>query len=137
MPRAHHVGLTVDDLDRAVEFYRETFNFAVLSEFSVSGEAFATGVDVAGAEAEFVHLDADGIRLELVSYEPAGGDAAAAAINDTGAKHIGFEVGDLDAFYEGLAPSVETLSEPQTTDSGTRICFIRDPEDTLVEVLEP
>jgi len=32
---------------------------------------------------------------------------------------------------------VTTLSEPQTTDSGTRICFLQDPEGNLVEALEP
>lgn len=137
MPSAHHVGITVEDLDRAVEFYRETFGFEVLSRFSVGGEAFATGVGVPGARAQFAHLDADGIRLELVSYEPDGEDAAADGINDTGAKHLGFEAEDLDAFYEGLAPDVTTLSEPQTTESGTRICFLRDPEGNLIEVLEP
>jgi catechol 2,3-dioxygenase-like lactoylglutathione lyase family enzyme len=42
----------------------------------------------------------------------------------------------LDAFYAGLPADVETISEPQTTASGTRICFFRDPDGNLVEVLE-
>lgn len=137
MPVAHHVGITVEDLDRAVEFYRDTFGFEVLSRFEVAGDAFETGVGVPGASGQFAHLDADGIRLELVSYEPEGGEAAADALNDTGAKHLGFEVEDLDGFYAALDDEVETISEPQTTASGTSILFVVDPEGNLVEVLEP
>jgi len=137
MPSAHHVGITVDNLDRAVEFYSDTFDFPVLSRFEVAGEAFETGVGVDGATAQFAHLDADGMRLELVSYEPKGDDAAADAINDTSAKHIGFEVADLDAFYADLDDGVETISEPQTTASGTSILFVVDPDGNLIEVLEP
>jgi len=133
---AHHVGITVTDLDRAVEFYRDTFGLAVLDRFTVSGESFSTGVGVPGATGQFAHLDADGARVELVEYDPEGADAAAESVNQAGAKHLGLGVDDLDAFYDGLADDVETLSEPQTTASGTRILFVRDPEGNLVEVLE-
>lgn len=71
-PTAHHVGITVSDLDRAVDFYTETFDLDLLSEFSVGGDAFAEAVAVEGASAEFAHLDADGARIELVAYDPAG-----------------------------------------------------------------
>ena len=42
----------------------------------------------------------------------------------------------LDDFYRSLSADVETISEPQTTETGTKICFLRDPDDHLVEVLE-
>ena len=136
MPPAHHVGITVTDLDRAVDFYTDVFDLPVLAEFSVSGEEFATGVDVPGATGDFAHLDADGIRLELVEYDPEGDAAHADRVNQPGAKHLGLEVENLDDFYRALPEQVATLSEPQTTESGTRICFVQDPEGNLVEVLE-
>jgi catechol 2,3-dioxygenase-like lactoylglutathione lyase family enzyme len=133
---AHHYGITVDDLGPAVEFYRDVLGLDVLDRFSVSGEAFATGVGVDGASGEFVHLDADGARVELIEYDPDGEDASATAVNQTGAKHLGLSVSDLDAFYEGLPVDAETLSEPQTTASGSRILFLRDPEGNMVELIE-
>ena len=136
MPATHHVGLTVSNLDRAVDFYERVFDFPVLSRFSVSGEAFATGVDVPDATGNFAHLDADGVRLELVEYDPAGESAHADRVNEVGAKHVGLEVEDLDDFYRALPEDVPTLSQPQTTESGTRICFVQDPEGNLIEVLE-
>jgi catechol 2,3-dioxygenase-like lactoylglutathione lyase family enzyme len=140
---SHHVGITVADLDRAVAFYRDVLGLDVLARFAVDGDAFATGVGVAGASAEFVHLDAGGARVELVSYEPegdrVGGDAEAGrttTVNQPGATHVGLSTDDLDAFYESLPDDVETQSPPQVTSSGTKILFVRDPEGNLVEVLE-
>jgi len=134
--RVHHVGTTVAELERAVDFYTETFDLGVLAEFESSGEAFSTGVGVENATGRFAHLDGDGTRVELVEYEPAGGEAAADSLNDTGAKHLGFGVDDVEAFYEDLPDDVETLSEPQTTSTGTTILFVEDPDGNLVEVLD-
>ncbi|MCL9816174.1 VOC family protein [Natronocalculus amylovorans] len=133
---AHHVGVTVTDLERSIAFYQSLFGFAVSARFSVSGEAFETAVAVPDARADFAHLDADGIRLELVSYTPSGADRLDSQLNDAGAVHIGFSVTDLDRFYTELPADVEPLSEPQTTETGTSILFLRDPDGTLIEVLE-
>ncbi|MBV0925601.1 VOC family protein [Halomicroarcula limicola] len=133
---AHHYAVTVSDLDRAVSFYRDALELDVLARFSVGGGAFATGVGIEGASADFAHLDAGGARIELVEYAPEGEPRSDGDLNRPGATHLGLEVEDLDAVYEGLSDEVETLSEPQTTESGTRICFLRDPEGTLVELLE-
>ncbi|AQL41855.1 hypothetical protein BV210_03595 [Halorientalis sp. IM1011] len=133
---AHHVGLTVSDLDRAVAFYRDTLGLELLSRFSVGGDEFASGVGIPGASADFAHLDADGARVELVEYEPKGDESAHARLNQPGASHFGLEVEDLDAFYADLPADVPTISEPRTTESGTRICFLQDPDGHLVEVLE-
>ncbi|WP_136589369.1 VOC family protein [Salinigranum halophilum] len=134
---AHHVGVTVANLDRVVDFYREVLGLDVLARFSVDGEAFATGVGVDGASAEFAHLDAGGARIELVSYDPEGDSCDEQVVNQPGAVHVGLSTADLDAFYESLPDHVETQSPPQRTASGTKICFLRDPEGNLVEVLEP
>ena len=133
---SHHVGITVRDLDRTVEFYRTVFDLDVVAEFDVSGEAFETGVDIDTASARFAHLDAGSTRLEVVEYEPAGDPSELPRLNDQGATHLGLEVDDLDRFYADLPSTVETLSPPQTTETGTRILFVRDPEENLIEVLE-
>ncbi|WP_435066585.1 VOC family protein [Haloplanus sp. C73] len=132
----HHFGVTVADLDRAVDFYRDTFDFDDPERFTVSGDAFSDAVDVDGATGRFAHFVLDGARIELVEYDPAGDDVPESTVNQPGATHLGLAVDDLDAFYADLDPSVTTLSEPRTTESGTRICFVRDPDGNLVEVLE-
>ncbi|MCU4924695.1 VOC family protein [Halobacteria archaeon AArc-dxtr1] len=133
---AHHVGLTVSDLDESIAFYRDVFGLPVRQRFEVGGEAFADAVDVDGASADFAHLDAGGVRIELVSYEPEDDERGTPELNQPGAGHVGLSVDDLEAFYDGLPDDVPTLSEPRTTESGTSILFVRDPDGTLVEVLE-
>jgi len=134
---AHHHGITVGDLDRSVAFYRDVLGLEVVAEFAVGGEAFAEGVDVPGASAEFAHLDAGDAVVELVSYDPPGDDVAGAALNDRGAHHLGLSTPDVEAFYEGLPAGVETLADgPRTTSSGTTILFVIDPDGNLIEVLD-
>ncbi|RZH67969.1 VOC family protein [Natrinema altunense] len=133
---AHHVGLTVADLEETLAFYRDVLDLSVIDRFSVGGEAFADAVDVDGASAEFAHLEADGTRIELVEYDPEARGSPAAGLNQPGASHVGFAVDDLASFAEHLPEDVPTISEPRTTESGTTIMFLRDPEGNLIEVLE-
>ncbi|NKE35536.1 VOC family protein [Natronococcus sp. JC468] len=133
---AHHVGVTVDDLEGVLPFYRDRLGLEVLDRFEVGGKAFADAVGVEGAGASFAHLDANGVRLELVEYDPEADPRSRPQLNEPGATHVGLSVADLEAFYADLPADVPTISEPRTTESGTAICFLRDPEGNLVEVLE-
>ncbi|ELY57578.1 VOC family protein [Natronolimnohabitans innermongolicus] len=133
---AHHVGITVNDLEETLPFYRDVLGLEVVDRFSVGGEAFSDAVGVDDATGTFAHLEADGIRLELVEYEPEARGSPAAGLNQPGASHVGLAVDDLEAFYAALPADVQTISEPRTTESGTSILFLRDPESNLIEVLE-
>ncbi|MFC7323898.1 VOC family protein [Halorubrum rutilum] len=141
-PTPHHVGLTVADLDRAVDFYAETFDLDLAAEFAVGGEAFADAVAVDGAAADFAHLVAGGegdgneTIVELVAYDPEGEPTPDPELNRPGAVHLGLSVDDVEAFHRGLDDDVETLSEPRTTESGTTVLFVVDPEGNLIEVLD-
>ncbi|MFO8114551.1 MAG: VOC family protein [Halorubrum sp.] len=139
-PTPHHVGVTVSDLDRAVDFYTETFGLTVAAEFAVGGEAFADAVDVDDASADFAHLVADGggseTIVELVAYEPEGEPTPDSELDRPGAIHLGLSVDDVEEFYLTLEDDVRTLSEPRTTESGTTILFVVDPDGNLIEVLD-
>jgi len=126
---AHHVGITVANLEETLAFYRDVLDLPVADRFSVGGEAFSDAVGVEGASAEFAHLEADGARIELVEYEPE------ARVPDGGAQSTGCfprrSLGRRPRVLRRSAPEdVPTLSEPRTTESGTTIMFLRDPEGT-------
>ncbi|MEY7849497.1 VOC family protein [Natrarchaeobius sp. A-rgal3] len=133
---AHHVGITVDDLEETLPFYRDVLGFPVADRFDVSGEAFSTVVGVEGASAEFVHLEAGGVRVELVEYGFDATEMPTPTLERPGASHVGFAHEDVETFYEGLPEDVPTTSEPQTTASGSTVLFVRDPEGNLVELIE-
>ncbi|WP_049925805.1 VOC family protein [Halopiger goleimassiliensis] len=132
----HHVGLTVSDLETTLPFYRDVLGLDVVDRFEVGGEAFSDAVGVEDATARFAHLAADGVRIELVEYDPEARGSPAAGLNQPGASHVGLAVEDLESFYASLPEDVETISEPRTTESGSTILFLRDPEENLVELLE-
>ncbi|ELZ08789.1 Glyoxalase/bleomycin resistance protein/dioxygenase [Natrinema thermotolerans DSM 11552] len=133
---AHHVGLTVSDLEATLAFYRDTLDLTVVDRFAVGGEAFSDAVGVEGASADFAHLEAGGVRIELVEYEPAARGSPAAGLNQPGASHVGLSIDDLETFAADLPDDVPTISGPRTTESGTTIMFLRDPEGNLIEILE-
>lgn len=133
---AHHVGITVTDIEATLPFYRDDLGLDVADRFTVEGEAFSDAVGVEEARGEFVHLEADGIRIELVEYDPEARGSPAAGLNQPGATHVGLSVDDLESFYAELPDDVPTISEPRTTESGASILFVRDPEDNLIEIID-
>lgn len=133
---AHHYGVSVTDLDCVVGFYRDALGFDVIEEYTLSGDDLAAAIGADNATGHFVHLDTGGTRIELVEYDMNGNDRTGGNVHDQGATHIGLEIEDIDEFYEALPESVETISEPRTTESGTRIVFLRDPDGNPVELLE-
>jgi len=74
---------------------------------------------------------ADGARTGGLAGPADGPD-----LNRPGATHLGLTVDDVEAFHAGLADDVATLSPPRTTESGTTVLFVRDPEGNLIEVLD-
>ncbi|MFD1600201.1 VOC family protein [Halobellus rarus] len=133
-PTAHHIGIAVEDLETMVTFYRETLDFEVTQEFTLTGEAFSKGLGVEDTKGEFARLSMGGVLLELVEYTPAHEPTPVSGVADPGSVHIAVSYDDVSAFYEGLS-NVDTVSEPVTTPSGTTIVFLRDPENNLVEIV--
>ena len=132
----HHVGIVVSDLEESLAFYRDTLGLSVADEFTLSEVGIGTAIGVEGVTGDFVHLEGNGARIELIEYDPTGADSRADAINGLGAKHVGFAVEDLQEFYEALPDDAEPLSSPQTVEIGTSILFFRDPDGNFVEVVE-
>jgi len=131
----HHVGVAVDDVERVSSFYRDTFGFDETEAFDVAGEAFGRGIGREYASGAFVRLALGDVLLELVEYESSGRERDPQDVSDPGSVHIALECDDVHAFYDDLDESVAVVNEPVTTESGTTILFVRDPEGNLVEVL--
>ena len=117
-----HTCYRIGDIDRSVEFY-EALGFEELRRMDIRDEA----VNV------FMGLPGDGARLELTynhgvdSYELG-----------TGYNHLAVAADDLDATLEELAKKgIEPEKPPyQVREGGNRICFVRDPDDYRIELIE-
>jgi len=118
-----HTCYRITDIDRSVEFY-ERLGFEELRRMPIRDEA--TNV--------FMGLPGDGPRLELTFNH---GVTEPYDIG-TGYGHIAVTVEDLDATLERLAEAgIEPERPPYSVrEGGSRLCFVRDPDDYRIELLE-
>ena len=136
----HHMGIVVEDLERAVDYYCTYFDMRDEFRLTTQGEPFGEllGVDKdAGANIAFLSTT-DGFMLELEEHESGARDVNVLADpTDIGYPHVCFAVDDINAFYDDFADDLDFLSPPgSATDSGATIVYCRDPSGNLVELIE-
>jgi lactoylglutathione lyase len=118
-----HTCYRVLDLDRSAAFY-EKLGFEQVHRMPIGDDA--TNL--------FMGLPGDGARLELTLNH---GRTEPYEIG-TGYGHIAITADDLDATLEALAADgIEPEKPPYTvSEGGSRICFVRDPDDYRIEIIE-
>ena len=118
-----HTCYRVLDIDRSVAFY-EKLGFEELRRMPIRDEA--TNV--------FMGLPGDGARLELTHNH----DVTEPYEIGTCYGHIAITADDLDATLERLAAEgIEPEKPPYSVrEGGSRICFVRDPDDYRIELIE-
>jgi lactoylglutathione lyase len=118
-----HTCYRITDIDRSVAFY-ERLGFEDRRRMPIRDEA----VNV------FMGLPGDGDRLELTWNKDQSGPYDVG----TGYGHIALTVDDLDVTLEKLASDgIEPERPPyQVREGGARICFVRDPDDYRIELIE-
>jgi catechol 2,3-dioxygenase-like lactoylglutathione lyase family enzyme len=138
--RMEHVGIVVDDLAAAIEFF-VGLGLELQGEGSVEGRWVdrVVGLDDVRADIAFVQTPDGHGRLELVRFRSPptqGGDRRAPA-NTAGIRHIAFGVEDLDAIVAGLrARGAELVGEVERYEDSYRLCYVRGPEGIIVELAE-
>lgn len=117
-----HTCYRITDIDRSVSFYRK-LGFEELRRMPIRDEAINV----------FMGLPGDGARLELTyNYGVESYDIG------TGYGHIAITVADMDATLEQLAAvGIEPEKPPYSVrEGGSRLCFVRDPDDYRIELIE-
>ena len=139
--RMDHVGVVVDDLAAATEFFVE-LGLVVRGESSVEGGWVDRIIGLEGVRSDVVMMqtpDGNG-RLELSKFHSPsnpGGDRHPAA-NAPGIRHVSFVVDDVDAAVAGLrARGAELVGDVVSYDNVYRLCYVRGPEGIIVELAEP
>ena len=131
-----HVGLGVSDLERSLEFYRDFLGMEVIMELDISDDRIARVIGVPGAKCRIVHLNKDGMVLELFNYYESAGKNVASCLRqfDYGLIHIGFEVSDFHNQVEALRKrGVEFLGEPIEFRPDVWIVYFRGPDGEVCE----
>jgi methylmalonyl-CoA epimerase len=124
-----HVGISVTDVDAAVEWYSEKLAFSIQHRFETHGLTIAF----------LTHGDA---KLELLGggateSSPVVTDVAA-SLNPARLHHFCIAVDDLDATLEELRTrGVTILGEPfEVPPIGQRVAFINDNSGNVIEITQ-
>jgi len=135
-----HVGIVVDDLAAATEFFVE-LGLELQGEGQVEGRWVDGVVGLEGVRAEIAFLQtSDGHgRLELTKFHTpsAQGGNRQAPANTPGIRHVAFAVEDIEAAVAGLrARGAELVGELGRYEDSYRLCYVRGPEGIIVELAE-
>jgi catechol 2,3-dioxygenase-like lactoylglutathione lyase family enzyme len=144
--RVDAVGVTVSDMNRALEFYTSVLPFEVVSDAEVSGREFELLSGVFGARARIVRLRLGDEFFDLTEYlaprgRPIPPDLRA---NDRTFQHAALIVSDMDAAYRRLrdkgvrhaSTGPQLLPAWNPNAGGIKAFYFRDPDGHFLELLE-
>src|ERR1700694_6093805 len=110
VPRIHHVGITVSDLDRALGFYRDLLGLRVLADSTLSEPEVADLLGLDSVQLRIADLDSgDGRGVELIQYLQPKGTRIDYASAYPATAPIAFTVDDLASVRDRLGRAGTTL----------------------------
>jgi catechol 2,3-dioxygenase-like lactoylglutathione lyase family enzyme len=132
-----HVGLSVKDIDRSLEFYRGYLGMEILMDLDISDDRIGRVIGIDGAKCRIVHLKLGDAILELFQYTQPPGKNVANDIRqcDHGLTHIGFEVTDFHKHVEELkAKNVEFLGQCVEFRPDVWVAYFKGPDGEVCEM---
>ena len=140
LKRMDNVGIVVEDLDGAIEFFRE-LGLALEGRAMVEGEwaGRVTGLGDQKVEIAMMRTPDGHSRLELCRYHAPAviEDHRTAPVNALGYLRVMFAVEDLDDTLARLGRlGAKVVDEVVNYENIYRLCYIRGPEGILIGLAE-
>lgn len=140
------IGITVGDLDRAVDFYTQVLTFEKQSEREVAGTDYEHLFGVFGMRLRVARLKLGTERIELMQFlAPRGRPIPAdARSNDVWFQHVAIIVSNMDEAYarlrsfkvEHASSGPQRLPDWNPNAGGIKAFYFRDPDGNHLEILE-
>jgi catechol 2,3-dioxygenase-like lactoylglutathione lyase family enzyme len=140
------VGITVNDMDRAVDFYSRVLTFETESDHEVAGADYEHLYGVFGIRLRVVRMKLGSEHIELMQFlAPRGRPTPADShTNDRWFQHIAIIVSSMDAAYarlrtfkvEHASSGPQRLPDWNPNAAGIKAFYFRDPDGNHVEILE-
>ncbi len=140
----HHVGFTVPDLERSVEFYSAVFGSEpfVKRVFDSPYTSIQVGYPNTRLYVALYHIPGSTVLLELIEYLNPTGEMVDLATKNPGTAHLCLSSTNLAEDFDRLVSlgakpvsdgPVEITSGPN---KGKCVAYFRDPDGITLEVLE-
>lgn len=135
-----HIGLSVSDLDKSIDFYCKYLNCEVIRILNANtGPLLEKVTGMSGSIARIAHLKSGPCMFELFEYIAPSGrvipDDHKQA--DKGFIHAGFRSSDVRSDYKRLInEGVMFISEPVEFRNDVWICYFYGPDNEVCELRE-
>ena len=140
------IGITVSDMDRAVDFYSKVLTFEKVRDIETAGENYEHLEGVFGLRMRVVRMKLGDEFIELTEYlAPKGRPIPAdSRSNDRWFQHIAIIVSDMDTAYARLrqykvahaSSGPQRLPDWNKNAAGISAFYFKDPDGHPVEVLQ-
>src|SRR5690242_4866431 len=140
------IGITVSDIDRAVDFYSKVLTFEKVSDTEVAGENYEHLQGVFGLRMRVVRMRLGDEFIELTEYlAPKGRPVPVdSRSNDRWFQHIAIITSDMDKAYallrvnkvEHASTGPQRLPDWNKNAGGIKAFYFRDPDKHWLEVLQ-
>ena len=140
------VGMTVSDMDRAIEFYTSVLSFEKVSEAEVAGREYELLSGVFGARMRIARLRLGDETIELTEFLAPRGRPLPDDMrpNDRAFQHIAIIVSDMPRAYarlrqagvEHASTAPQTLPDWNPGAAGISAFYFRDPDRHFLEILQ-
>ena len=139
----NHFGITVEDLERSLGFYRDLLGLEVVASW-VRDEPYIeklVGYPGVALDAAILKLPATDVLLEIIEYRNVERTPVDPATANPGVAHLCLFVPDLEPFYEKLtAAGIRSVSAPVEPtigpNKGGRAVYMIDPDGIRVELVQ-
>jgi catechol 2,3-dioxygenase-like lactoylglutathione lyase family enzyme len=143
--KVESVGMTVDNMDKAIAFYLEVLSFQKISDTEVWGNEYEHLQGLFGIRMRVVRMQLGEEILELTEYlTPKGKPIPAdSRSNDRAFQHIAIVVSNMDKAYQHLrkhkvqhvSTAPQRLPEYLTAAAGIEAFYFRDPDGHNLEII--
>lgn len=135
----HHVGITVRDMQRSLDWYRRMFDLEPGPVSHGEGQQLSESLQVGGAELSFAMIRIGGTRIEFLQYHQPTGRDFDRTNGDVGSAHVCLEVSDIAAAYADLTAKGAVFNAPPITltdgaFAGSTWAYLRDPDGIQLEI---
>lgn len=139
--RIDHIGVVVNDLEKAKEFFLD-FGFTVQGEAEEQSELLDKVVGIKGARSQIVFLQAPNaqITLELTKFLNPTGKAGSGEhfIYTHGMQHLAFVVDNIEEIVESMKlKGYEVFVDIYNYENVYKLCYFYGPERIIIELAEP
>ncbi|MBK9316995.1 MAG: VOC family protein [Acidobacteria bacterium] len=140
------VGITVNDLDRSVAFFRDVLSFEKLSVTEVAGDEYEHLVGVFGVRMRVARMKLGSEMIELIEYlTPKGRPVPIdSRSNDRWFQHIAIITSDMEEAYQWLrrhkvehvSTGPQRLPDWNPNAGGIKAFYFKDPDGHPLEILQ-